>query len=308
MIHQYQYAKVSKESVFIIAKRIRILGKINITLDFYLGAQFDVQVSGLIETFKVSNIEQISYLLKLVSTWVMANGIPSGFTYHSAQINGTWIIYHDFSAPSGLNICACSVAFNCPDPLWSGGQIHCKDGNNCIENTVVWSVPGFPKGCSNLESIVTADLRCFYNQTCFNTLLSMYNVDIPELPPLSESVYNISVLNNSAPSKYSPNDSLEIIFQQLLLEEWKLESDYMDYYTTCDPTLCTYTITRRLDILYVVSTIVGLFGGLSVIIRILVPTAVRFIHFVGEKWQRRHFHHRNQNGGTSMLFIELKVQ
>ena len=72
-----------------------------------------------------------------------------------------------------------------------------------------------------------------------------------------------------------------------MIEEWKVVSDYDGYYAACAPPTCTYAISRRADYLYVASTLVGVFGGLSVTFRLLVPLLVRLIHAVQLKRQQR---------------------
>lgn len=239
----------------------------------------------------------VAHILRLVRTWLIASGIPSGMNYQSFLVSDTWLIRHHLPAPPAVNICACSVAFNCPDSTWAGGQFLCVHGNNCTPDTIVWSVPGFVKGCTSLEQIYSTDLRCFFNETCFHILLSMYNLDVPDRLPLPVTTQTIPILNGSLPSKFSPTDTIDTIFNELMVEEWIIKSDYSGYYATCAPSVCTYTIKQRLDFLYVVSTVVGLFGGLSVTFRLVIPIAARLIHWIFINWVLRRLNHDgNRNG------------
>ena len=94
-------------------------------------------------------------------------------------------------------------------------------------------------------------------------------------------------MNSSIPSRFALNDSLRTIFNELMIEEWTIEGFFDNYYDSCAPSTCTYTYAQRLDIVYVVTTIVSLFGGLVVVLRLLSPISVRIVHATIRLWQRR---------------------
>lgn len=219
-------------------------------------------------------------ILSLSSTAIFACGIENGIRYQTFKVNGKWITRQYSPAPSALSECTCGVAFNCPDPLWSGGQFICERGNNCVAGTVVWSIPGLVRACMSLEMMLASDLRCFYNQTCIDILLSMYNVDLPERLPLPAATLAIRPLNSSVPSRFLPDDTLEKIMDRGLIDEWEFSSSYDDYYAACAPAICTYTLSQRLDIIYIVTTIVGTVGGLTITLRLLVLFMAYLIHWI----------------------------
>lgn len=205
----------------------------------------------------------------------MASGSENGVSYQSFQIDGNWFIRRHSPAPAAYNACACSVAYSCPDTAWSGGQFVCKYGKNCIEGTVVWSIPGLVKGCTLIETVFSSDLRCFFNQTCLNIILAMFNVDMPQRNPLPTDTIGLKALNSSILSPFLPNATLRLIFRELMIVNWKFATDYTGYYTTCAPDMCVYTLTERLDIIYGITTMVGLFGGLVVSFKLFISIGVR---------------------------------
>jgi hypothetical protein len=69
-----------------------------------------------------------------------------------------------------------------------------------------------------------------------------------------------------------------------MLTERKPSSDFSGYYTTCSPKKCTYQITRKMDYLYVVTTVAGIFGGLVLILRLLVPISVKFAYSIVSRY------------------------
>ena len=139
-------------------------------------------------------------------------------------------------------------------------RIACNHGNNCTVGTSVWTVPGVVDSCVRFNSLFLSDLRCFFDQSCVNKFLSFYNYDMPDRLPLSQKILDIRAMNSSILSRYALNDSMATIFSQLLVEEWKIEGNFDGYFDVCAPTRCGYNYAQRLDVVYVVTTIVSLFG------------------------------------------------
>ncbi len=83
------------------------------------------------------------------------------------------------------------------------------------------------------------------------------------------------VLNPNLPSRYYPNSTIFDILSQLGIEDWNGIIDYSLYYNNCNPINCIYTITKKFNIPTVVTTVIGLIGGLSVILRIVLPPFIK---------------------------------
>ena len=88
---------------------------------------------------------------------------------------------------------------------------------------------------------------------------------------------NVTPLNANLPSKYVPTTKLEAIVSRLLIEEWIVNSDAAVHYEHCQPKVCTYTYTARFEVMYVITSVIGLFDGLSVILRLIIPLITRII-------------------------------
>ena len=209
-----------------------------------------------------------------------ATGIQNGLTFQSSQFNGKWMLRRHSPAPSAYNVCACSVARVCPDASWSGGQFLCHYGDNCTKDTVVWKIPGFVKSCSTMETILNSDLRCFFNKTCFHLLLSMYNTDMPHRLSLPTRTLSIHILDRASLVSFSPESTIDQILTELMIDSWPISINYTNYYKMCSPTKCTFMLTERLDLFYVFTIITSVFGGLVIILRLLVPLLVTFIHWM----------------------------
>jgi hypothetical protein len=246
------------------------------------GAEFKARTDSLVTVFKARTMSHVITLLSLMTTTILYSGIVNGLQFQSLMINNSWRGYRYSPAPATMDECACSVDFNCQQ---TRGHFFCNHGHNCTIDTAVWIIPGWFSGCIQLDGVFVTDYRCFYNQTCVNKLLSLYNYDMPDRLPLPNAIVNIPVMNSSVPSRFALNDTLRTIFNELMIEEWTIKGNFDNYYGTCEPATCTYTYAQRLDVVYVVTTIVGLFGGLVVVLRLLSPICVRIVTTTIRLWQ-----------------------
>jgi beta-lactamase regulating signal transducer with metallopeptidase domain len=59
-----------------------------------------------------------------------------------------------------------------------------------------------------------------------------------------------------------------------MVEEWNSSIMYENYFNECEPTECTYTHQTKNNILYIITTIIGLIGGLTTALKLIVPRLV----------------------------------
>jgi len=219
----------------------------------------------------------MALLIAIIRIFLTGAALQGDMRYQSLMVNDSSVIRRYSPAPSALNACTCSVSMDC---MKDGGKFLCINGNNCTAGTTVWTTPGLVTSCLNLDGMLKADLRCFYNQTCLDTFLSMYNVDMPTRAPLPAATLAIPILNSSALSHFLPNDTIGTVLWQLMVEKWFMESNFEGYYKICAPSVCSYTFSQQFDVFYVIVTIAGLIGGLLVIFRIIVPVAARLVQWL----------------------------
>lgn len=255
-----------------------------------LGNEFTARTKALVSAYQRRTTQEGFLLLFLARISLAASGIESGISYQSTFINGQWSLHFDSSPPATATDCSCSTALACPDTQWSGGQFWCQQGNNCTAGTLVWSIPGLVKSCTTFESHANHDLRCFVNQTCVDMVISMYNVDMPRRLPLPAETRAIKAIDISNTSVYTNTDTFAIIFQKML-EGWESEVSFERYYNYCAPDTCTYKYTSRWDLIYVVSTVFSLIGGLVVTFRLLIPIVAHILWWIVEEWRRRRANH-----------------
>ena len=62
-----------------------------------------------------------------------------------------------------------------------------------------------------------------------------------------------------------------------MIEEWNLSTMYEGYYNQCRPAQCTYTYETRNDAIHIVTTLIGIVGGLVSVLRFIVPRVIIFL-------------------------------
>jgi hypothetical protein len=159
----------------------------------------------------------------------------------------------------------------------SYGDCTCALSAECIDQSsilkypsgkVLFSVPGIYEGCFIIESLLQSDLRCFYNQTCINIVLPYYKAT----PPM-----NVTALDQLLSIRFSPNSTLKAIVDELMVEQWTQSIMYDRYYNECQPIKCAYTHQTKNSIVYIVTTLIGLLGGLITVLKLIVPRVVMFV-------------------------------
>lgn len=75
-------------------------------------------------------------------------------------------------------------------------------------------------------------------------------------------------LNQS--SRFLPNSTFETIVNEMMIEYFNSSISYDLYYEKCRPVSCTYTHEIRSNLIYIVTTIIGLIG-IDVILRLVCP-------------------------------------
>ena len=124
-------------------------------------------------------------------------------------------------------------------------------------------------GCFVMDMVLQSSLLCWYDLNCIDdirTLFEFFGV------PLSE---NVTLLDSLRPSRFPPNTSIDIIVNQMMVEQWNSNSSYEKFYQKCNPAYCSYSYQERIHLVYIVTTILGLIGGLDIILRLICPLIAR---------------------------------
>jgi hypothetical protein len=142
----------------------------------------------------------------------------------------------------------------------------------------LFDVPGLRMGCYLIESLLQSTLECFYSQTCIDTLRSYQTVS---------SSMPVRALNVPLSSVYNVNSTIQELVDNLMIEQWNASPTYERYYSECHPTECTYTFETRNDLIYIVTTLFGIVGGLTTVLKLIAPRVVKFIMYCIQKQRTR---------------------
>jgi hypothetical protein len=133
------------------------------------------------------------------------------------------------------------------------------------------------KRCIVIELLLQSNLECFYNQQCINDLQHQIS---------SSSPINVPALDKSLPSVYSINETIEKLLDKLMIEQWNISATFENYYNQCQPIKCVYTSEINNDIVYIVTSLFGITGGLITVLKFIIPRLVKFIRKKREEQQQ----------------------
>ena len=134
--------------------------------------------------------------------------------------------------------------------------------------TMWWKVPGFRIGCFIIEALFQSTLECFFDDECLANFHFWLGAD---------TTMNTSVLNRIHLVTFSAETTIGVMLEYLMVDQWQVSATYEDYFTQCQLHECTYTFAGRNDITYIITTIIGLVGGLVTALKFIIPHLVTFI-------------------------------
>ena len=219
---------------------------------------FEPQIKASVDQFKSSTTNSFLLSLSIIRDTTQSNAL------FNAQLTNyeMFVRIADRSAVSKPRVyesCQCPYSPTCNQ------KSAIYDSPNVIPTYIV---PDFYVGCFAIESLLRSSLQCFYNQTCIKILRSTFS---------SGFQANVTALDPSIPSVYFVNSTIQQMVNSLMVEKWNLSFRYASYYAECRPAQCIYTHTTGNDIIYIVTTLIGLVGGLMTVLKLVVPRAVKFV-------------------------------
>ena len=130
------------------------------------------------------------------------------------------------------------------------------------------TISGLMVGCYPLEALLQSSLECFYDDTCFRMMIS------PSYRFIDTSSL---LLSTSIPSRYDPTTKIDEILKSAFIEEWSVNISYEEYYKVCAPSSCSYSYLESTSSVEIVTNLLGLHGGLTIIVgQIVVPLLIQF--------------------------------
>jgi hypothetical protein len=217
-------------------------------------AEFDVQIETLIKQFKRTTADEFMQILKLIQTINHGNQLATAFSSNWRFVRqypfGSVLLveegfYYVLTQERiyGTDNCSCAIQSNCSTLTDFPSQTL----NQSSRQTIL----GFRVGCLPLEALLQSSLSCLYNWSCLDMIQSFIHNNIPV--PVELLTYS---------SFMNPNTTVETILSQLFVSKWFHRSSFDRYFNECAPQSCQYSYSTKFRRLYVVTTLIALFGGL----------------------------------------------
>ncbi|CAF1176295.1 unnamed protein product [Adineta steineri] len=183
------------------------------------------------------------------------NAIISSYGTNFEYI-GPWYGWYSYAITQPKiydNGCSCALYPNCTS------QARFIEMNS----SEIIPIRGLKIGCTPSESFLLSNLACFYDQSCINIIQQYTNST------------NSSISLAITKSQFSINTTIAELINDLFVEEWATNINYSSYYEQCSPLLCSYTYSKQINLLYTITLILGLQGGLTIVLKWICPKIVR---------------------------------
>jgi hypothetical protein len=259
-----KFCALSKQ---ILNSSLSVFGQTNfITRHAIPPTEFAFQTEALIEQFKKTIIDQFVQTLKLIQTtnhgnqlatifssnWKFILKYPTGSTHSANSLTDPIALARPKTY--GLENCSCAIEPNCSKPT--------DFAFRALNQSLRQILPGFRAGCSPLNALLQSSLICLYNQSCLDMMRALiYYSTLPPVQILTFSAYTES------------NATIERILDQLFVSRWFRNFSYERYFSECAPLSCQYSYSIKFNRLYIITTFIALFGGLSKGLYILISCA-----------------------------------
>jgi hypothetical protein len=101
---------------------------------------------------------------------------------------------------------------------------------------------------------------------------------------------NANPLNASAMlhSQYKMDTTVKELVAKLFMEEWSTKIYYDRYFDRCAPNICSYSYIDNANPLYVITTLLGLYGGLTVVLSWWCPHIVTLVRQMQIHYKQKH--------------------
>ncbi|CAF4248982.1 unnamed protein product, partial [Adineta steineri] len=260
--------QLSKEAVYNWINQFRT--SLLVTSELLSETNFHQKLESLMEQSKSNAPTTCRHLLFLIRTINHGNAFMSiyGTTFEYIVRTNT---LDEFHAPTRALIyddeCSCGLCSNCT-----------TQANFIISNSskiISISVKGLKIGCTPSESFRASTLECFYDRSCINLIHQYTNYGNFHRP--------LSIMK----SRFSTNTTIAELIDNLFIEQWSNKTNYSSYFEQCLPSYCFYTSVPRFNLIYIITLLLSLQGGLTIILKWICPKIVRIASKINDYRKKR---------------------
>lgn len=235
---------------------------------------FFSQIEVLIDQFVASMTNDLMTTLRITQNITFTNALISGrltnFVISLTSIPGSNSLEIVTCRSHVYDACDCALTPKCKTPA----TIYFNS-----TETDIFQIPGLFIGCYITEALLQSTFECFYNASCLQQLqyyLLAGNVST-----------NIAPLDLSMLHRFSVRSTIEELMNGLMIERWNYSGSFEKYYDRCYPSKCFYTETMRHSVVYIISKLFGIIGGLISVLKFLVWMGLKISIFLLRRQRRR---------------------
>ncbi|CAF3978032.1 unnamed protein product [Rotaria sordida] len=156
----------------------------------------------------------------------------------------------------------------------NNGTCFCPSGkSNCTKIPIYYDsigssniFPGIVVGCSIMSGILQSTLECFYDDICINQLNTVFGSSFTK--------FNLSVM------QFPLTTPIGSILDEYSVLSVNFSANYSAYFEICAPSICQYHYMEQHNIVYIFTTLLGLYGGLTAGLHILVWHLLSLYRFI----------------------------
>ncbi|UJR34632.1 hypothetical protein I4U23_027409 [Adineta vaga] len=244
-----------------------------ITPNLIFKQQFNVQINQFITQFIENTARSFTSTLLLNNNMTHGNMLMSALSTDSILTQFPEYtyetLYYDYV-----------YAYDRQDQIYNssitGVKCDCQQAAWCVQQAIVYDIraktalfriPGVYVGCYMVAAVLRSDLRCFFDVECLKELSD--NLDL--------NVHASSIVLDPNSTRYQSTSPLLEIVSNLMVEIWDNQTSYESYFNQCEPTSCIATYIARGSLIYIITEVIGLIGGLTKVYKFIVPLMVTVI-------------------------------
>ncbi|CAF1466812.1 unnamed protein product [Adineta ricciae] len=254
-----------------VEERIRTLSARElVTLEPLSRRSFNDQIHSIVSNFIRETPRDFRRTHQYVNDMLHANQFQTFLSTNWNLVTTSVGKLHKFStSPVSVNesgqFCSCETSSTCTRSKLK----NIKNNQSTFVGLVV--------GCLPVHGLRLSTLECFYSSGCLKALAIFVNSSLV-----------LSPLKRSIPSRFTPISSTPIgtLIDELFIESWQNSSNYSSYYLICAPSNCRYTYVERNGFVYTLTTILGLYGGLTEGLPIVIWGSLRVYWNIRERIKR----------------------
>jgi len=123
------------------------------------------------------------------------------------------------------------------------------------------------------DALILSTLECFYDLNCIKLLFNQTD--------------DIQPLTTNKSSNYPITSTLNTYIESSFIENITNDEDFKSFYRECQPTKCTYTYNSRGNIVFIITTILSLIGGLFTSLKVAAPFLLQFYVIIRKKFSKK---------------------